>query len=211
VDSYQQTLRTCLIDAKLLQRLVEVLMAQARSGVQRREQESEKVDLSGLIDECANALMPLAKARGVQILHDDRFEGLHIQSNPDSLRSILLNLIGNAIEYNREGGHVLLSCQPLNGGASFSIRDSGPGISEEHLIHLFEPFYRADASRSSGHLGLGLHLVQTHVKALHGKCEVRSKLGQGTTFDVWIPSPSTMGDSDAAGEPGKMEQVTVDR
>jgi signal transduction histidine kinase len=187
VDSYRQTLRTCLIDAKLLQRLVEVLMAQARSVAPRQEHEVEIIDLSTFIDECAHVLAPLAAERRVEIHNDERFGALQIESEPDRLRSILLNLVGNAIEYNREGGEVVLSCATRNGGALISVRDSGVGISDEHLLHLFEPFYRADASRSSGHLGLGLHLVQTHVKALHGKCEVRSKLGQGTTFDVWIP------------------------
>src|SRR5262249_17424225 len=162
VDSYQKTLRTCLIDAKLLQQLVEVLMAQARSVVPRQGRETESIHLSVLVDECAKALAPLAAERGVKIHQNNCFGALQIESEPDRLRSILLNLIGNAIEYNREGGEVVLSCETFNGGALISVRDSGPGISDEHLLHLFEPFYRADISRSSGHLGLGLHLVQTH-------------------------------------------------
>jgi signal transduction histidine kinase len=70
-----------------------------------------------------------------------------------------------------------------------TVGDTGPGVEPQHLPHLFEPFYRGDKARSSdsGHLGLGLSLVQSHVLALGGQIRVESVPGEGTRFEVILP------------------------
>ena len=100
-----------------------------------------------------------------------------------------MNLIGNAIEHNRRGGTVHVSCTAQSGSAQLHVRDDGPGISAEHLPHIFEPFYRTSASRDGDgeHLGLGLFLVDSHVKAMGGTCRVESRPGAGATFTVTLP------------------------
>jgi signal transduction histidine kinase len=108
-------------------------------------------------------------------------------TQPDRLRSIVLNLLGNAVEHNRDGGEVVVAYGLDNGQVNLEVRDTGPGIAPEHLEHVFEPFYRVDSARSGGHLGLGLYLVQSHCRALEGNCGVESSPGQGTTFRVRIP------------------------
>jgi two-component system phosphate regulon sensor histidine kinase PhoR len=99
-----------------------------------------------------------------------------------------VNLLSNAIEYNQPGGKVELACTVDSNRSRVAIRvtDSGVGIAPEHLGHVFEPFYRADPSRSQpeGHLGLGLSLVHAHAAALGGACTVESTLGRGTTFTI---------------------------
>jgi signal transduction histidine kinase len=96
--------------------------------------------------------------------------------------------MSNAIEYNHEGGTVELSARSDEASTEIIVKDDGPGISPEHLPHLFQPFYRASRSRESdGHLGLGLFLVESHVKAMGGECRVESALGRGTTFRVRLP------------------------
>ena len=75
------------------------------------------------------------------------------------------------------------------------VQDCGQGITEEHLPHIFEPFYRAEKSRRSdneSHWGLGLFLVKTHVEAMGGKISVRSKTGEGATFIVELPDASSV-------------------
>ena len=103
----------------------------------------------------------------------------------------MLNLVSNAIEYNSPGGTVELSAETDGGDTEIVVKDNGPGISPEHLPHLFQPFYRATKAREAdGHLGLGLFLVDSHVKAMGGVCRVESALGTGTTFRVRLPSSS---------------------
>jgi len=108
----------------------------------------------------------------------------------------VLNLVSNAIEYNHPGGTVEVRACGQNGSAEIVVKDDGPGISPEHLPHLFQPFYRADPARNAdGHLGLGLFLVDSHVKAMGGECRVESALGSGTTFRVRLPSRMEPGGS----------------
>src|SRR6478672_11278889 len=100
-----------------------------------------------------------------------------------------MNLLANAVEYNRPGGQVELTAVLEADTLRLSVRDTGPGIAAEHVPHLFEPFYRADKARSgeAGHLGLGLSLVQSHVQALGGVIRIQSTPGVGTTFLVDLP------------------------
>jgi signal transduction histidine kinase len=119
---------------------------------------------------------------------------LRLMTQPDRFRSILINLIGNAVEHNRSGGNVQIDCSPTEDPQTLRIevRDDGPGIAPEHLPHVFEPFYRADPSRgvaagAPSHLGLGLFLVQTHAQALGGSCQVQNVAVSGATFRVTLP------------------------
>jgi hypothetical protein len=77
----------------------------------------------------------------------------------------------------------------MGGNCGFRISDDGPGIDSEHLPHVFSPFYRVDRAprESSGHLGLGLFIVQSHVKAMGGVCRIDSEVGRGTVAEVEVP------------------------
>jgi signal transduction histidine kinase len=129
----------------------------------------------------------LAEARGLKLSYVIP-EGVKCLTLPARLRSSIMNLLGNAIEYNRPTGMVALECAVDAGRSLISIRviDSGPGIAPEHAGHVFEPFYRADKSRAraEGHLGLGLSLVRAHAEALGGRCHVDSTPGVGSTFTI---------------------------
>jgi signal transduction histidine kinase len=107
----------------------------------------------------------------------------------------MTNLLANAVEHNRTGGTVELCASPNGSMIHLTVKDTGPGIAPEHIPHLFEPFYRIDKTRSHdgspdpghAHMGLGLALVQSHLRALGGRIRVESTPGTGTTFHVQIP------------------------
>lgn len=185
-ESYRQTLQTCLADAHLLKRLVEALLAQARSGLAPPEHSLETVNPADLIGQCMTVVRPLADQRSIHV-STDVAAGLVLRTEPERLRSIVLNLVGNAIEYNRVGGEVVVECRRDTTDLLLQVRDNGPGIAQEHLSHLFDPLFRVDQARSSGHLGLGLYLVRTHARAMGGECSVRSAEGVGTAFEVRLP------------------------
>ena len=187
-DAYRRTLETCRGDARQLRHLVEQLMEQVRSQSPSHPEPPQTIDISALLRECADNVAPLADVKQVAIVHRFADELSHAVP-PGGFRSIVINLLGNAIEYNRPRGTVEISCSCNGHGLELSVRDTGIGIAPEHLPHVFEPFYRADKARrhEAGHLGLGLSLVYSHVKTMSGTCEVESQPGEGTTFRVLLP------------------------
>jgi signal transduction histidine kinase len=117
-------------------------------------------------------------------------EGGRCRGDASMLGQVVMNLVSNAIAYNREGGEVRVELAVESRGVLLRVRDTGVGIAEEHLPHVFDRFYRADKarSRSKGHAGLGLSIVKSILELHGGKVGVRSKVGEGTTFEVWLPA-----------------------
>ena len=114
---------------------------------------------------------------------------VYIVGNPDHVEQVLINLIENAIKYNKPGGSVTVHVFGNDREANLTISDTGIGIPEEHLPRLFERFYRVDKgrSRSMGGTGLGLAIVKHIVRGMNGEIEVHSKFGEGTEFLVTLP------------------------
>jgi signal transduction histidine kinase len=113
-----------------------------------------------------------------------------VMADADRLKQVLLNLTDNAIKHTPAGGGVHIDASgPFNGFARIAVNDTGQGIPEADLPHIFDRFYRVDKSRSRerGGSGLGLSIAQKIVEAHKGRITVSSKIGVGTTFDVFIP------------------------
>ncbi len=140
----------------------------------------EKVNLGDELREIATMLEPLAQKRRVTVSVPDG--DFCVMGDKGKLFEMLYNLVVNAIRYNRDSGAVTV----LFDGNSVIVKDTGVGIAEEHLPHIFERFYRADKSRSkeTGGTGLGLAIVK-HIAELHkAKVSVSSVLGEGSSFRV---------------------------
>ena len=186
-ESYRQTLQMCLGDARLLRSLVEALMQQARSEIAAFKEDAVPTDITKLLRHSVGILNAFAEQRTVS-LTDAIDEGLRADVPPGRLKQVVMGLMENAIDHNRPGGSVELSASSHAGQLQISVKDTGPGIAAEHLPRIFEPFYRASASRETGgHLGLGLYLVKTHIDAMNGKCFVTSQIGTGSEFRVVLP------------------------
>ena len=112
----------------------------------------------------------------------------------DRLKQVLVNLIGNAINYTPAGGTVVVGLGKSNNQARLVITDNGPGIPSEDLPHIFERFYRGEKSRTRSKdgkgFGLGLSIAYWIVRNHNGHIDVDSKVGKGTTFCVWLPLKS---------------------
>ena len=115
--------------------------------------------------------------------------------DPERVGQVITNLLTNAVLYNKEGGEVRLTTRAENGAPMFTVSDTGVGISNEDLPHVFDRFYRADKSRAHGNsrTGLGLAIAKAVVEAHGGELEVASVLGQGTTFTVRFAPPDASG------------------
>jgi signal transduction histidine kinase len=123
-------------------------------------------------------------------LHLTEIDQVQVNGDRDRLKQVLLNLVGNAIQYTPQGGDVFLSLGKVAEQARLIVRDTGPGIPAEDLPHIFERFYRAEKSRTrnkSTGFGLGLAITQWIVDKHGGRIEVDSNGIQGTTFCIWLP------------------------
>jgi two-component system sensor histidine kinase AtoS len=99
------------------------------------------------------------------------------------MQQVLLNLIKNAMQAMSRGGVLTLQTGESSEGVWVSVGDTGGGIPQEQIARIFEPFY---TTKKKG-TGLGLMIVQRIVRAHGGKIEVESRVGQGTTFRIWLP------------------------
>jgi signal transduction histidine kinase len=194
--AYRATIESCLADARHLRQLVEALMAQVKSEAIGETHEWESIDLAKFVQDCVAIVRPLAENRAVTITCNVQPSLPVVTTQPTRLRSVLINLVSNAVEYNHEGGRidVIVARAVDNGAIELSIADTGVGIPTDQLPNIFEPFFRGDESRApSEHLGLGLYLVKSHVEALGGRVSVESNPGAGTRFLVRLPASSRAG------------------
>jgi signal transduction histidine kinase len=165
-----------------------LMLAQAESG--KLPLNLKPVELDLLITEVFQEMHILAG--GKVHVHLNDIDQLMVNGDRDRLKQVLINLVANAIQYTPQDGDVFLSLSKVGDQARIICRDTGPGIPAEDLPHIFERFYRADASRSrtrgkSTGFGLGLSITKWIVEHHNGRIEVTSKDGQGTTFAIWIP------------------------
>ncbi len=150
---------------------------------------TEPVDLLAVSQEAAENLHDAAAARNVTV--SVQGEPTVIPGVRRLLYEIVYNLCDNAIKYNRDGGRVDVTVAADAGGSSITVADTGIGIAPEHQARVFERFYRVDKSHSkaSGGTGLGLSIVKHAVQYHHGRIELESTPGTGTTICVVFPNP----------------------
>jgi signal transduction histidine kinase/ActR/RegA family two-component response regulator len=150
----------------------------------------EAVDVGELVGETIDLVRPLAADRGVHMLGADTTGcAVHVFADRQRLKQILLNLLGNGIKYNREGGTVSISCaRPEPGTMRIQVTDTGPGIPQEQFGLLFTPFERLGAEQTTVEgTGIGLALSHRLAEVMGGALGVESTVGRGSTFWVDLP------------------------
>ncbi len=168
-----------------------LLLAQADAGLPIRR---EPVSLDTLLLDVYRQVRVIANGVDVSLGDED---AVIVMGDPDRLKQLVLNLADNAIRYTPAGGRVTLSLKRDSGWAQLSVSDTGPGIPPEHLPHVFDRFYRVDKSRSrresgksgalGGGAGLGLSIAQWIAQSHSGRIDVKSEVGKGTTFTIYLP------------------------
>ena len=147
----------------------------------------EVCDLTEIAREVTESLADAADQRKISLTFSG--EPFGVCSVKRLLAEICYNLCDNAIKYNREGGHVMVSVSRVGEEAVLAVKDTGIGIPPEHQERVFERFYRVDKSHSkeSGGTGLGLSIVKHTVQDLGGRIELDSTPGEGTEIKVYLP------------------------
>jgi two-component system OmpR family sensor kinase len=163
-----------------------LLLAQAESG--QVPFDMAPIELDSILMEVFQQMKILAGERQKVLLTD--IDQIVIRGDRDRIKQVLLNLVGNAIQYTPNGGTISLALSRVSDRARLSVSDTGPGIPPDDLPHIFERFYRGEKSRhrgSQGGFGLGLSIAYWIIRNHEGDIEVTSMEGKGTTFTVWLP------------------------
>jgi signal transduction histidine kinase len=201
---YQRVLHIIQSENELMSHLVNDMLTLARMDARQESLHKEALDLSDLVLDVVERLTPLATRKEIKLETGELPEVL-ILGDRQVLTQMLTNLVENAIKYTAQNGfdkirHILVETgtHPAQTLGWVRVTDTGPGIPEEHLDHLFDRFYRVDESRtrdadvsnnesSPTGSGLGLAIVEGIAKLHDGNIEVQSEPGKGTMFEVVIP------------------------
>jgi len=181
-EEYETAMDDLLEETGRLRALTEDLLYIAR-GDSRPITSYEKVDLSNLLIDVSESLRPLAEAKSL-LLKQNIPIGLYLLGNSDALIRAFVNLLDNAIKYTQHGEIVVDAKKNKENIIEIFISDTGRGIDQEHLAHIFDRFYRVDESRTTQGFGLGLSITQEIVKAHKGTITVTSQIRKGTTFHI---------------------------
>lgn len=189
LDATPATVDTMYQEATQLQRLVEDLRTLSLADAGQLPLERQLVEARDLLTAARQAFAPMAEQAGVRLLMEAEDAPLQVHVDPSRVRQALSNLVYNALQHTPRGGSVRLGGRRDGAEVLLVVADDGAGIPREALDHIFERFYRADASRSEGGgSGLGLPIARSLVEAQGGSIAADSEPGRGTTITVRLPA-----------------------
>jgi PAS domain S-box-containing protein len=196
------------LSAEHQKQLVEDILAFTRIDAGRESVEILPVPLQEVVREVTAVISPLAERQGLTFRVEIHDAPATLLTDPRKLRQILLNLLGNAVKFT-DRGDLALRVEQRGPWVGFAVRDTGIGIREADLGHVFDPFWQADSSltRAREGTGLGLSISRRFAEMLGGEIRVESALGAGSTFTLLLPAAPPLPEEDpptvragAAGE-----------
>jgi signal transduction histidine kinase/ActR/RegA family two-component response regulator len=193
-------------NARAQNRIVDDLLDMSRIISGKVRLDVRLVDLAGIVDAALDTVAAAADARGIRLEKDLEPVQRRVRADPHRLQQVLWNLLSNAIKFTGTGGLVCISVRRADTHVEISVRDTGQGIAENFLPHVFERFRQADSSNTRQHAGLGLGLaIVKELVELHGG-SVRAESpgsGQGATFTVSLPAAAPVGEDAGPAPPGR--------
>jgi signal transduction histidine kinase len=183
IDHYKDMAVSIIEECDTLIGMINTMLdiTEAEAGVNGAKE--EQFELVALIQEACELFRPLAEEKKIN-LKTDLPQSLTMMSDRKKMQRIVTNLLENAIKYTPESGTVTVSASARNGEIRIEFKDTGIGISESELPHIFERFHRCDRSRSQGGVGLGLSLVKAYTESMNGTILVESTPDQGSRFTL---------------------------
>ena len=187
--------RKIRVSAEHLLSLVDDVLQVSKLDSGRPAEVEEPFDLHDTLESCIAILSALAEESGVRLeLEEVDLQHSKLIGNPLHLKQILMNVIDNAIRYNRRGGSVFvqvkeLTCRKGTASCRFVVEDTGIGIGEDFKKHIFEPFTQEHQGARTHYngVGLGMSIVKKLVDQMNGTVEVDSQIGKGSIFRIILP------------------------
>ncbi|MCX7389027.1 MAG: HAMP domain-containing sensor histidine kinase [Planctomycetales bacterium] len=192
-EQYKFALRVVVDEATRLGRLADQLLSLSRHDAGIVECVRASVHLDAILQDVVEQLQPMASHHGV-LLKAARIQPCQVHGDDVGLRQVVYNVVENALKFTNNGGTVVIQCTTRQGTVVCEVVDTGVGITDEHLPHIFNRFYRVDSSRhsESGGAGLGLSIARTIVLAHGGTIEICSRPNTGTTVSICLPKMETL-------------------
>jgi two-component system, OmpR family, sensor kinase len=185
-EKLNKSLKSMYTESERMKKLIQDLLLLAKLDRSPNMEFIER-DLASLILEMETQLRMLAGNREVDL---ELTPETYVRFDVDKMKQIILNLFNNAVQHtDPETGQIKLLLKPVEDGVELAVKDNGTGISEEHIPHLFERFYRSESSRTRkyGGAGLGLAITQSLVELHGGSIQVESRVGEGSIFYILLP------------------------
>jgi histidine kinase len=187
----QETFQQIHMEADRLNRLVDDLQELSRVEAHAYQLDIRRLDVSAFIQTVTKRLAPQFETSGVALEIELAPDVPRVLADEDRVVQVLTNLTGNALQHTPENGNVTIVVRRTGSEVEISVRDTGTGISPEHLPHIFDRFYRVDKSRSrraGGGSGIGLTIARALVEAHGGRIWAESAgEGEGSTFTFTLP------------------------
>jgi signal transduction histidine kinase len=150
-----------------------------------------RFSMADLIYECVDVMASKAQEMDVQVRVEVPGDMPLMEADRDKIKQVLLNLLSNAIKYNRPNGSLIITAAFDDTEQSITVQDTGLGIPEESIPYLFEKFYRVREHEGKiAGTGLGLSISKQIIQGHNGRIEVKSKMGVGTSFTIYLPRVS---------------------
>lgn len=169
--------------------LIDEVLDISRIEAGRLDLDLEPLVVAAVVEESVALVRPLAAPRRVRLAVDlEAGRSVVVTADRQRLSQVLLNLLTNAINYDREGGLVSVTVRRSGEQVSIAVSDTGPGIAPDEMERLFMPFERLASARGTSGTGLGLSITRYLVDAMGGELTVASQVGEGATFTVTLPA-----------------------
>ena len=188
VELYQEFMQDIAAGIDRESKIITDLLTLVKLNKKASNMNIEQVNINELLDLILKRLRPIAAKRNIELILEG-FRPVDAEIDETKLSLAISNLVENAIKYNKDEGWVRVSLNADHKYFYVTVTDSGRGIPEESIDHIFERFYRVDKSHSTEieGTGLGLAITRSAIMMHHGAIRVKSQVGEGTTFSVRIP------------------------
>lgn len=189
VPAYQNTLESLRDEVVRMTQLTTSLLMLARSDAHQMTLKRQPADFSLLLHTVIDQFTGAADAKHL-VIERVISSAIVVNMDEDRMIQLALNLLDNAIKYTPEGGMITVTLSQLDGRVQFDVSDTGIGIPPDHLLHIFDRFYRVDRARTraQGGIGLGLAIARQIVELHGGTITASSQMGVGTTITVTLPT-----------------------
>lgn len=185
-DEYVETLSATLDEINRLSRIVNALLTLTSADAARDGFRKDPVDLDAVVQNVADFLAPMADDKGIRLAL--ALDSARVLGEEEWLRRVIFNLLDNSLKFCRPDDTINIRLARRNGNVHLEVSDTGPGITPEHLPHVFDRFYRAPGDPDRSGAGIGLALCRWIVQGHDGDILASSPPGQGASFTVTLPA-----------------------